>query len=249
MAIKVKNGVLYVNVSVGKANFGQRNNEIDWHNKNAKINKNTTCNVTSMVMGLSYMGYVFPKDCKYSQPEDALANFIIKSSKVDNYYKEHMPVMYKDYKKGAKDCYTPNEVHQVLAEATNMWLGCSAVNFSTERKISDIIKELLHDRPVIISGKFCGLNHIVCLVGAKFRVSSDNVESAVDEIIRNNLKPASWVIDDPWGNLHEPNYKSGGSGSGNDIEISNDYFNKCVKPLGNTLSKWSHFLKESAAII
>jgi len=52
-----KDGWRRINVSKGKINFSQRNN---------KIMPLISCNVTSMVMGLSYLGWDFPEG-KYEQ--------------------------------------------------------------------------------------------------------------------------------------------------------------------------------------
>jgi hypothetical protein len=58
---------MIVNVSEGKTSYSQRNN---------LVKPFESCNVTSMVMALSYLGYAFPKG-KYEQPEDNLRRFIL----------------------------------------------------------------------------------------------------------------------------------------------------------------------------
>jgi len=55
-----------INVSQGKMNYSQRNNERNPHN---------ACNVTSIVMALDYLGYDFPPG-PYKQPEDNLHYFM-----------------------------------------------------------------------------------------------------------------------------------------------------------------------------
>jgi hypothetical protein len=150
-----------INVSDGKANFSQRNNA---------IKPLESCNVTSMVMALSYMGYGFPAG-DYEQPEDNLRAFIEgKGGDPENHYD--------------------------LSDLTNLWMGRKATEFSTARKISAIFGEILEGRPVVISGTFPGcpvkgkkpLGHIVCLVGAEW--PGTTWIGPPDEVV--------W--DDPYGN-------------------------------------------------
>ena len=150
-----------INVSEGKVNFSQRNNS---------IKPLSSCNVTSMVMALSYMGLALPPG-EHRQPEDNLRAFIEANGK------------------------NP-ENHYELSEYTNRWLGRSVTKFSTARKINDIFLELLAGRPVVISGTFPGfptrkdkpLGHIVCMVGAEWKG-----ESWIGP-------PDSVIWDDPYGN-------------------------------------------------
>jgi hypothetical protein len=150
-----------VNISEGKVNYSQRNN---------LVKPGESCNVTSMVMALSYLGCVFPSG-KYGQPEDNLRAFIEASGK------------------------NP-ENHYDLSECTNRWMGKQVTAFSTSRKIDRIFSELLDGRPVVLSGSFPGyptrkpkpLGHIVCLVGAEWEGDS------------RAGPPDSVVIDDPYGN-------------------------------------------------
>jgi hypothetical protein len=150
-----------VNVSAGQVNFSQRNN---------LIKPLESCNVTSMIMGLTYMGFILPHG-EFDQPEDNLRAFMEARRK------------------------NP-ENHYDLSECTNLWMDREVTTFSTSRKISQIFAELLLSRPVVISGTFPGfptpkpkpLGHIVCLVGAKWQ--SDNWIGPPDTIV--------W--DDPYGN-------------------------------------------------
>jgi hypothetical protein len=152
---------MIINVSAGKESYSQRNNQ----NKPLE-----SCNVTSMVMALDYMGCTFPKG-EYEQPEDNLRLFIESHGK------------------------NP-ENHYDLSEYTNRWMDRDVTGFSTTRKIHDILAELLAGRPVVVSGTFPGypakrktpLGHIVCLVGAEW--------DAADRI----GPPDRAVWDDPYGN-------------------------------------------------
>jgi hypothetical protein len=152
-----------INVSKGKENFSQRNN---------KIMPLETCNVTSIVMGLSYIGWDFPKG-EYEQPEDNLEAYFVAQGK------------------------NP-EIHADLAEYTNHWLGKGAVSFSTKRTMPQIINEIVEGRPVVISGQFPGfptrrtrpLGHVVCLVGCEWQPA--NAKNPV-------ANPDLFIIDDPYG--------------------------------------------------
>jgi hypothetical protein len=132
---------MIVNVSQNKINYSQRNN---------LIKPFESCNVTSMVMALSYLGYTFPRG-DFEQPEDNLRRFMEERGKD--------PTMHYD-----------------LSECTNRWMQKDVTGFGTNRKISDIFTELREGRPVVISGTFPGhptkktkpLGHIVCLVGAEW---------------------------------------------------------------------------------
>jgi hypothetical protein len=170
-----------INVSKGKMNFSQRNN---------KIMPLITCQVTSMVMGLSYLGWDFPEG-KYDQPEDNLKAYFMEQGK------------------------NP-EIHADLAEYTNRWLGKSAVSFSTRRTLTQIVNEIVDGRPVVMSGQFPGfpnrlnrpLGHVVCLVGCEWLPA--NAENPV-------ATPDFFIIDDPYGNTMN-NWKGSGNDVNLDAE-------------------------------
>jgi hypothetical protein len=159
-----KDGWRRINLSKGKVSFSQRNNALD---------PLTSCNVTSMVMGLSYLGWKFPEG-KYKQPEDNLRAF---------------------FKEEGKN----PENHAELSEYTNRWLGKAAASFSTRRLVSEIVHEIENGRPVILSGNFPGfptprnkpLGHIVCLVGCEWQPANAGNPVA---------SPDFFIIDDPYGN-------------------------------------------------
>jgi hypothetical protein len=150
-----------INVSKGKDNYSQRNN---------KLKPLESCNVTSMVMALSYLGYKFPAG-KFDQPEDNLRAFI--------------------EARGGDPT-----VHADLSDGVNQWIGRPVTNFRTDREVPQLWAELAAGRPVVLSGTFPGfpklarrpLGHIVCLVGAEW---------AGDDI---HAEPERVIIDDPYGN-------------------------------------------------
>jgi uncharacterized protein YvpB len=193
-----------INISHTRKNYSQRNNA---------VKPLSSCNVTSMVMALDYLGYSFPNGT-YQQPEDNLRVFIERHGK------------------------DPTN-HYVLSEYTNKWMGRGVTRFSTERAIEAIFTELREGRPVVVSGTFPGypepnvnratgkkepLGHIVCLVGVEFK--NKNSGSLPDSVL--------W--DDPYGNTLQ-NWK----GSGDDISVAYQTFIDWIKPCGDTRYKWGHF--------
>jgi hypothetical protein len=243
-------GRILYNVSAGFENYSQRNNEFKWsHPKNPKLKMDalSMCNVTSIVMALDYLGWKFPEG-DYKQPEDNLCDFIFRSSEVQRFYKEKMPVLYDAFERGDDDAYCPNLIHLVLAYATNQWLGAnSAITFEEHAPISKIIKEVLfYKRPVIMSGTFPykflngtegTIGHINVLVGLIYPKGT----TAISPI----TKPEEFVFDDPYGNWKE-NFKAG---TGNDTTFTYDEFIKYYKGCNDTRHKMAHFVKNGVALI
>lgn len=257
--VTIKDGLIVFNVSDNKANYSQRNNQYKWFNSAydnqlvfGKVTAATMCNVTSLCMALDYAGYKVPTegDDKYPQPEDRLAKFIMESKDVDRFYKEKMPAMYADYKAGKKGCYTPNEIHAVLAYAVNQWLGTSADTFRTDISISEM-KDIIINKtlPIVISGCFAGLNHIINLVGFAFAATPEAIKDCnnADYIpfVCGTYPVVNVIYDDPYGKTGEYDKNL----SGNDVYVPYDKFISDVKPLGNAAMKWGHVLKTPAAII
>ncbi|MCL2174999.1 MAG: C39 family peptidase [Treponema sp.] len=143
---------MQINVSKGKLYYSQRNNERD---------PNNTCNVTSMIMALYYLGFNFPSG-KYTQPEDNLHLFMTE--------RKLRPW-----------------IHAELSLAVNQWIGKQITSFSTARTISSIFDQLKDGRPVVLSGTFPGfptklakpLGHIVTLVGAEWDEVTVNPKSII----------------------------------------------------------------------
>ena len=152
---------MIINISNGKVNYSQRNN---------LIKPLESCNVTSMAMALSYLGYAFPKG-RYDQPEDNLRDYI--ESKGMN-----------------------PTVHAELSKGTNEWMGRKVTDFRVDIPIPTIIENIKMGKPVVLSGTFPGyptkkaspLGHIVTLVG--FEWAGDKPEG----------KPIAAIVDDPYGN-------------------------------------------------
>jgi len=209
-----------INVGEGKMNYSQRNNEINPHG---------SCNTTSMVMALCYLGYKFPEG-KFSQPEDNLTDFITNDPRCIE--QRNRFVAQNSWAKGIPSV----QIHDLLASGTNLWMGKEVVTFSWARKIFDILKEFEEGRPVVLSGSFPGYptkmpqpyGHIVTGVGAIW--DTDNGSSATI--------PTHIIVDDPYGNTLN-NWK----GSGKTIEIPWNLFIEWFREPGSTVSKWGHFFR------
>lgn len=239
MARYITDGLFAVfNVSENKQNYSQRNNLYRTQNGFVKVNAFTECNVTSMCMAADYAGYHFPKG-DFAQAEDNFAKFLNESPIVDAYYKEKMPAMYADWKAGKKDAFPPNEVHAVLSYGFNQWIGCKATSFILDYPINSMLKDLsVSNRPLVLSGKFGKLNHIVTLVGFKVPVAKvDNF--TFDDVVE-------FIIDDPYGDYHDG---YAGTKAGNDIVMSKADFLSIFKPLNDDKVKWAHIFYAPAAIV
>lgn len=233
---------------IGKQNYSQLNN---------KVNPFNTCNTTSMVMALDYMGYKLPDDIfpEFSQPEDKLTMFCLTDEEVSEYYAKVAPTMYrqwldeldkikkknpdlqlKDYK--FVDSYPPNEVHAVLSFATNKFIGCEATYFKQNSTINEITEQLIAQKPVVVSVRFGNLNHILTLTGVK--IKKDDGE--------DSWTPVSYFADDTYGRFDMITKKYDTKTSGNDCEFAASDLVPCMKAIGST-SKYAHFFNEAVAVI
>jgi hypothetical protein len=194
----------------GRPNYSQRNNE---------VKPFESCNVTSMVMALSYLGYEFPKG-KYRQPEDNLRFHIENDMYCKRYYQEYC--VKNPWAKGIPAV----QIHDVLNWGTNNWMGAQVTHFQWAVRIDEMINEIKCGRPVVISGTFPRegkepLGHIVVLVGF-------------------NDETREVCYDDPYGKTYEwaPDV------SGNDTWVSWELFIRDIKEPGNALVKWGHLFRE-----
>ena len=249
MLIDVIKNYRVINVSKGRINWSQRNNEYMFiHPKNPKLimDRNSMCNVTSICMAASYNNWDFP-DGEFQQPEDNFCKFLITNQDVINFYRLAFPSLYADYEAGDDDCYFPNEIHLVLEYGFNRWMGINIDDFSDRRSIISIFNEIINNfSPVVMSGVFpyinrfgrtTNLHHINVLVGLAYK--NDNSEISEATI------PEYVIIDDPYGAWDE-NFAI--HSNRNDIWMSYDKFIKFYKPQ-NTIYKYGHFLKKHIAIV
>jgi hypothetical protein len=173
------------NVSKGKINFSQRNNE---------VNPLSSCNTTSLTMATSYIpalwemfikSPIFSQYKQYEQPEDRLQQFMLDQG------------------------LTPT-VHSDLVTAYNLFIGKPVDYFSTAVPFKELVEELFCERPWVGSGTFPGfpnlrkepLGHIVCVVGI---VYEDNPYTPAEMIVddpygntMNNWQGSGNDVHIPW---------------------------------------------------
>ena len=172
-----------INVSAGKENYSQRNNEIDPMN---------ACGPTSIVMAVSYI------------PE------LWKAFTNSPYFEEYktFPQEEDRFHAALRDWKLNPEVHADLVSGINRWVGYDADVFSTSVPLADVIKDLQKGLPVVMSGTFPGhptpmlfpYNHIVCVVGAEWLEKAD----------MDSSPPVNWIVDDPFGSTMD-NWRGSGN--------------------------------------
>ena len=253
-------------------NSSQRNNQLVFPDpkKYPKAQYTTSwkneCNVTSMIMGLEYSGWTFPKG-KYNQPEDNLAYFILTDKQILDAYKKGQPAMYdlwqksflgKCTQKELDSVYPPNELHDYLSKGTNLWLGSTATSFSTNVNFKRALWDnMVHDNlPLVISTTFGGFGHIVCVTGVQYKKNdyesinaAQNLKTTNWEQLLDDVDPVSIIVDDPWGKYNPKTNKYDAPNGGNDIIIPWDVVVARVKPANSSKIKWAHTFKHGMATI
>jgi hypothetical protein len=245
------------NVSSGLMNYSQRNNEYVLSRKVNIVNSTNVCNVTSMCMGASYAGWRFPDKPypQYKQEEDRLAAFCLSDKRVSAYYKKLYPTWWKEWDEDKKDALPPNQVHEVLAYATNLWFGTNVVKFNEKLTMVDILNEILvNNLPIVVSGSLPRksdskeyINHIIVLVGVIFKEEDfiKRADPAVSVEYFSSKNPSHLIFDDPWGNFMEGYEKLK---SGNDVVCPYNQAFSYLKPV-NSYFKWGHTFTRAPSII
>ena len=186
-----------VNISKEFANYSQRNNEILPH---------VACGPTNMCQALEYAGWeidlsIYPK---LNQPEDKLMKFTRSNPAVLKYYEAKYPALYNNWIKEAKslrkgrqelwevNCvksYAPNEVHDVMNFATNLFLGfnerdikCShyATHLENRFDIDAVKGEIDKGLPVVTSVRFGKCGHYITIVGYQYNEKNAVVNFIID---------------------------------------------------------------------
>ncbi|NCY03618.1 MAG: hypothetical protein EBX36_12105 [Planctomycetia bacterium] len=140
--------------------------ETRWRSQRDNVHMpSSTCNVTSYATALSILGVADPPG---KQLEDALYEAIV-SPAGEAYARHAFP--------WAVDTTALWTVHGMLVWAASQY-GVRA-EFSTQRRWSDITRELERGRPVVFSGKFTSSGHIVVLNGI--------------------ADAKTFIVQDPWG--------------------------------------------------
>ena len=231
-----------------KLNYSQRNNTLSWPLKeeypNAQyfITWKNMCNVTSMVMAADYAGYSFPKG-QYEQPEDNFGKFLLESKEVDEFYRKQDPYSYNIWRKSLigecskeelVNCYPPTEIHGCLSYGLNLWLNQDAVEFKTDFNFKKLLfnNTVVSKKPVVVSTKFGGMGHIVCVSGVTYNYN----------FINEDLTPDSIIVDDPWGKFNPKTNIYDAPSGGNDIIVPWDKALALLKQYDSEI-KWAHRFK------
>lgn len=226
---------MIINVSKNFKNYSQKNNEISPH---------TSCGPTNMIQGLVYSGWNWDNNLlsELKQPEDKLTKFCRTNINVLNYYKLHYKNLYFNWIAEAErianengkelwevdtiNSYSPNEIHDVMNYATNLFIGYTAqevenmeketgkrpvVNFENYFNIGKVKYQLEIGLPVVTSVSFNGNGHYVTVVGF------DNKKKTI-------------IIDNTYGkfNFEKMRYENV---PGDNEEIKEEVFLKMVKPV------------------
>jgi hypothetical protein len=140
-----------LNISEGKDNFSQRNNE---------VKPFSSCNTTSLTMATSYIDQLweifinsptYKKYSQFSQPEDRLQQALL-------------------------DWGLEPTNHYDLQKGYNRFMEKEIDNFSVAAPFRALVDELLAGKPWVGSGTFPGfpnlenkpLGHIICIVGLHY---------------------------------------------------------------------------------
>lgn len=254
-----------VNISKNFENYSQRNNQIDSAN---------TCGPTNFIQALEYAGWQWDQSMfpQFKQPEDKLTYFCRTNKDVLAYYKKHYANMYNNWVAEASatatkqdkeiwqvSCiynYPPNEVHDVMSYAVNLFMGYTADDLaSMERRPvtrfynsfdeQDVIWQLCKGLPVVSSvDPFKrGGGHYITIVGF---VAEDAFEfpTSYNQIKNRELNTSfikEYIIDNTYGKFDFVNKKYVAV-SGNDEHIERSRFLSIIKPV-------SHYFSKGAAVV
>ena len=249
-------------------NSTQRNNELVWPSVTNKPNAQyrtswkNMCNVTSYRMALEYAGYNFPVG-RFKQPEDNLGEFILTSKDVMAKYAKECPAMYKSFLRALdgqcstqelENMYFPNELHDYLCYGANLWIGTNAAKFSTSINFKKALwRYMVEDNlPMVISTKFGGFGHIVCVTGVQYNKADYETGKAFRGVNKEDwpeITPISIIIDDPWGKYNPRTNKYDAPNGGNDIIVPWDRVVSTVKPCNSDTVKWAHTFTHGIATV
>ena len=191
-----------INISTNFENYSQKNNE---------ALATVACGPTNMIQGLEYSGWeinnkLFPE---LKQPEDKLTKFSRTNAAVLEYYRRKYKHMYLNWQDEAKSlkkegqelwevncpkAKAPNEVHDVMNFATNLFLGYTeediknghyATWLEPDFRLGEVIYQLKRGLPVVTSVRFGGCGHYITIVGAQYKKDLDNNDNIVNLIIDN----------------------------------------------------------------
>lgn len=191
-----------INISKNFENYSQKNNE---------ALATVACGPTNMIQGLEYSGWeinnkLFPE---FKQPEDKLTKFTRTNEAVLEYYRRKYKNMYLNWQEEAKSlkkegeelwqvncpkANAPNEVHDVMNFATNLFLGYTEEDIKNGHYATSLIddfnpyivcRNLASGLPVVTSVRFGSCGHYITIVGAQYKKDLEDPDNIVNYIIDN----------------------------------------------------------------
>ena len=249
------------NVSEGHDNFSQRNNLID------PIN---VCGPTNFAQCLGYAGWEVDMNIipQFKQIDDKLTYFTRTNKDVLDYYKTHYLNMYNNWMSEAKEkakaqhkqywevacinSYPPNELHDVMSYAVNLFLGYSVKDLATMKKRPvtrfynefdeyEVVWQICSKGLPVISSvdpfkKKQG--HYISIVGL---IADDDfvAPKSYDEVTEHKIdlsKIKTYIIDNTYGVFDFVNKKYIAV-SGNDENLSREKLLDIIKPVSHYFSK------------
>ena len=204
--ISVGGSKLTINTGTFDDNYTQLKSGVSYTKEGPRgkhlIDKYDLCNCHAMWRCLESIGWKAPPGAQ-PRPPDRLAEFILFEPRVAEFYKSYAKTLYDAWESGDPDAYSPMEIHDVLAWATNQWLGHEVVKFVHKVSIHKaIVPEIvLRNRPLVMSGKFAGLGHIVSLVGLVYDVSDKNTLVSNEPALVNLFEKKTFLSSNPYEQL------------------------------------------------
>ena len=247
-----------LNISLGYDNHSQRNNEVDPQN---------ACGPTNFIQALKYAGWEWDKSMlpQFTQDEDKLMYFTRTNKDVLDYYATRYAPMYKNWwneshtiaKAQNKEYWQvacpntnpPNEVHDVMSYAVNLFVGYTAedlskmekrpvTRFYNEKSEFEIIWALAKGLPVVSSVDPFKNNggHYITIVGLSAENDFELPKNYNDKSNFHPEKISDYIIDNTYGKFDFVN-KRYIKVSGNDEHIERKKFLYIMKPVAHYFTK------------
>jgi hypothetical protein len=199
----------------------------DYHNQiNNLFIPFHACNTTSMIMWLKAGKIVF-----WSPPimqEEDYFTAIMNGKSAWEKFRREFPAAYEA---GAY----PQYLSEMLQWGVNYLVGRKVDKFIKDGSLQLLVWELLHRRPIVMSGQFTGSGHFVCVVGFLSLQHKEDIKE-FDDIDMSQVTEI--IFDDPYGDPHTK-YKDH---HGNDVHMSIREFDRITNTSRG--KKWMHLQRE-----
>lgn len=184
------------NLMDGKDYYSQRNNVID---------PNNACMPTAFVQAFHCLGKKFPNT--EGQPEDSLLDFVRNDPGMKIFYQQEANEFFKKN-------YPANEVHVVMVEGANRWIGEACVKSDWATSVRRFKMVLDRKQVIVTTGMFPGLpgGHAICITGYEMNVEDDYIEH--------------FFIQDPWGNC----LTKYADRNGRNVRLTGDMLHQYLRP-------------------